>query len=183
MDWPARLLTSAVRRMSVERSEWGAAMLAELTQLQQPYERWRFALGCTRVALCVPRRGRLFQLIGNSTMKNIASSPGASALVSVLFTTPFLFLNTIVANRIDPFFSLLRPGLHTSPQEYVLLPLVLLLLPAGAFIALRPMLGQRKFYIVNSLLAAVLLIAFAAISYGLGMDIYRCEILQIPGCD
>lgn len=59
MDWPAQLLTSAVRRMPVERGEWGAAMLAELATLQQPFARWRFALGCAWVALFPPRQRHL----------------------------------------------------------------------------------------------------------------------------
>ena len=116
-------------------------------------------------------------------MKDITTKPTAAALLGALFVVPFLLLNAIVAARIEPFFSLLRPGLHTSPQEYVLLPVVLLLVPIGAFIALRPMLRHRRLYVVNSLLAILLLVGFAAIAYGLGMDIYRCEILQIPGCD
>lgn len=72
--------------------------------------------------------------------KNFSTNPKVAALTSLLFIVPFLLLNTIVANRIEPFFSLIRSGQHTSPQEYVLLPVVLLLLPLGAFIAIRPML-------------------------------------------
>jgi hypothetical protein len=48
-DIPRLLLTVAVRRMPVERREWGEAMLAELAQLQNKSTRWRFALGCARV--------------------------------------------------------------------------------------------------------------------------------------
>ncbi|MGH9753714.1 MAG: hypothetical protein ACREA2_13115 [Blastocatellia bacterium] len=54
---PRLLLTIAVRMMPAERREWGAAMLAELAQLQNPSTRWRFALGCARVALFPPRKG------------------------------------------------------------------------------------------------------------------------------
>lgn len=116
-------------------------------------------------------------------MKSIATKPGYAALVGMLCIVPFLLLNAIVATRTEPFFSLLRPGPHTSLQEYVLLPLVLLLFPLGALIAVRPLFRERKFYAVNSLLALFLLGAFAAIAFGLGMDIYRCEILRIPSCD
>jgi hypothetical protein len=55
MDWPEHLLTLAVRWMPAERGDWGAAMLAELATLQHPFARWRFSLGCTRVALFPPR--------------------------------------------------------------------------------------------------------------------------------
>ena len=48
-DMPRRLLTIAVRRMAVERGEWGAAMLAEFAHLQHPFTRWHFALSCMRV--------------------------------------------------------------------------------------------------------------------------------------
>lgn len=65
MDWPSLLLSFAVRRMPTERGEWGAAMLAELAQLQQPFARWRFALGCMRVALFLTRQ-RWLALIGGT---------------------------------------------------------------------------------------------------------------------
>jgi hypothetical protein len=36
---------------------------------------------------------------------------------------------------------------------------------------------------VNGVVAALLLAAFAMLSVGLGSDIYRCDVLQIPNCD
>lgn len=111
-----------------------------------------------------------------------------SALAGMSLLLPFALANAIVANRWEPFFSLIRPGLHTSPQEYVLLAVVLLLLPAGAMIALRPMMakepgGARSFYLINGVVAAVLLLAFIALAAGLGSDIYACDIMQVPNCD
>jgi hypothetical protein len=181
---PKLLLTLAVRRMPADRGDWGAAMLAELAQLQHPATRWQFALGCTCVALFPPGQGGLM----NNTIKTITTNSRAAALVGLLFIVPFALLNTIVANRIEPFFSLIRPGIHTSPLEYILLPIVLLLLPVGAFIAIRPMLRKgadvkRKLYLVNCTLATLLVIVFVLLSVGLGSDIYRCDILQIPNCD
>lgn len=88
MDVPRLLLAAAVRRMPSERREWGEAMLAELAQLQHPYARWRFALGCARVALFPPRQGGLFQTIMNNSTKNI----GAAALISLILVAPFAFL-------------------------------------------------------------------------------------------
>jgi len=82
---PERLLTAAVRRMPAERREWGAAMLAELAQLQHPSTRWRFALGCTRVALFPPRKGGLLQTI---MMKSIVTTLGAVALIGFLLVQP-----------------------------------------------------------------------------------------------
>lgn len=51
MDWPERLLLSAVRRMPAMRREWGAAMVAELACVRRSPDRWRFAIGCARTAL------------------------------------------------------------------------------------------------------------------------------------
>lgn len=122
------------------------------------------------------------------TMKSIATNPKSAALVGLLFIAPFVLLNAIVGSRIEPFFSLIRPGIHTSPFEYFLLVIVLLLIPAGSFIAIRPIFqrraeGKQTFYLVNIILAAFLLFAFIMLSVGLGSDIYRCDVLQIPNCD
>lgn len=122
------------------------------------------------------------------TMKNITTNPKSAALAGLLFIAPFVILNTIVASRIEPVFSLIRPGIHTGPYEYPLLFIVLLLIPVGSFITIRPIFqkgtqGTRKFYLVNVLLAAFLLIVFIMLSIGLGSDFYRCDVLQIPNCD
>jgi hypothetical protein len=84
MDWPARFLSFAVQRMSAERAEWGAAMLAELTQLQHPATRWQFALSCTRVALFPPPQpgGR------NVMLKELLFTLTATALIGGLLLWP-----------------------------------------------------------------------------------------------
>ena len=46
LDLPARLLAAALRCMPVQYHDWGIAMQAELAQISQPLERWRFAAGC-----------------------------------------------------------------------------------------------------------------------------------------
>jgi len=122
------------------------------------------------------------------TMKTITTNPKSAALTGLLSIVPLIVLNKIVGDRIEPFFSLIRPGIHTSPMEYVLLPIVLFLLPVGAFIAIRPMLRngadvKRKLYLVNCILATLLLIVFVLLLVALGSEIYRCDILQIPNCD
>lgn len=53
---PERWLAAAVRCLPADRAEWGAAMMAELDEVETA-ERWRFALGCTRVALFPPSKG------------------------------------------------------------------------------------------------------------------------------
>lgn len=90
-DLPRLLLAIAVRMMPMERREWGAAMLAELERLQNPFTRWRFAMGCARVALCSPLQafqGGLLQITMSKTVKSI----GASALIGLILVGPFAFL-------------------------------------------------------------------------------------------
>jgi hypothetical protein len=52
-DRPARLLARAVRGLPGDRAGWGTAMVAELGQVGVARERWRFSLGCVRVALAL----------------------------------------------------------------------------------------------------------------------------------
>jgi hypothetical protein len=121
-------------------------------------------------------------------MTGTTTNPTLAALSGVLLALPFVAMNTIVANRIDPFFSLIRPGIHTSLREYVLLFIVVILNPVAAFLAARPMLhkvadGKRHVYVVNAILATLLFTAFVVLSAALGSGIYRCDILGIPNCD
>ncbi|MFF9016852.1 hypothetical protein ACF09C_28265 [Streptomyces sp. NPDC014870] len=51
MDPPERLLTAAVAALPERRREWGAAMAAELTEVEGRAERWRFALSSVRATL------------------------------------------------------------------------------------------------------------------------------------
>jgi hypothetical protein len=88
-DAPRWLLTIAVRRMPAERAEWGEAMLAELAQIQNPSARWRFALGCIRVALFPPRKVGLLQIIMKHKMDGIITAFGSAALLSLIFVLPF----------------------------------------------------------------------------------------------
>jgi hypothetical protein len=55
MDGPARLLAAAVATLPADRRDWGSAMTAELAQVPDRRERWRFATGCARTALFPPR--------------------------------------------------------------------------------------------------------------------------------
>ncbi len=56
-DMPAVVVGWAARLISVDRAEWGRAMLGELGQYQG-LARVRFALGCVVAALGLPRRDR-----------------------------------------------------------------------------------------------------------------------------
>ena len=57
-DSPARLLAAAIATLPEDRRDWGAAMTAELAQVPTRPGRWRFALGCARVAIFLPRSNR-----------------------------------------------------------------------------------------------------------------------------
>lgn len=110
------------------------------------------------------------------------------AILGFLFILPFLLLNLVVVFRLQPLFSLIRPGIHTSTLEYILLVTSILVMPLGALIAFSPMLktninNQRNFYIFNSVVVAVLLVIFLVLAGVLGQEIYQCDVLQIPNCD
>ena len=51
MDGPAWLLSAAGAMLPADRREWGAAMAAELAQVEGGAARWRFAAGCARAAV------------------------------------------------------------------------------------------------------------------------------------
>ncbi len=120
---------------------------------------------------------------------NSRPSPGnKAALIGFLLMLPFFALNAIVVSKLEPFYTLIRPGLHTSPAESVLLNAVLILFPIAFFITLRPMLrrgydGKYHFYIINALLGAVILAVTVLIWGGLAQDVISCDILKIPNCD
>lgn len=120
--------------------------------------------------------------------RGMTGKPGLAALGGLLCLAPFAVANAIVAKQVEPFFSWIRPGPHTSPQELVLLAIVLCLMPVGAYVAARPLWrrdanGRRRFLAVNAGTAALLVVVFGVLSIGLGSEIYRCEILRVPYCD
>ena len=101
---------------------------------------------------------------------------------------PFFAANAVVANRVEPFFSWIRPGPHTSAFEYVLLPVTLGLIAVGVVIAVRPLFerGARpgaRTYILNGGVGVLMLAAFLILSFALGSEIYRCDVLGTPNCD
>ena len=128
MHWSKLLLTLAVRQMPAERGEWGAAMLAELAQLQQPRRRWQFAWGCARVALFPPRRGGCLM---NDRMKHCRTTFGIAALFSLLIVVVNTFLLFMTDNPET------HPGLHEFQfyldffRGWLLSTLVLVLIVSG----------------------------------------------------
>lgn len=125
-------------------------------------------------------------------MTNITTNARAAALIGFLLTLPFMLLNTIASNQIEPLATLFKintaGGFWDHPIGHISASIALLLLPCGAVIAMRPMFqkgaaGKRKFYWLNILLALLLLGLFVLIAGALLEEIYRCNVLQIPNCD
>ena len=58
LDGPAWPLAAAAAMLPDDRRDWGAAMAAELAQVQDRPARWRFAAGCARTAVFPPRDHR-----------------------------------------------------------------------------------------------------------------------------
>jgi hypothetical protein len=58
LDGPGWLLAAAVATLPADRRDWGAAMAAELAQVQGRAARWRFAAGCARAAVFPPGDSR-----------------------------------------------------------------------------------------------------------------------------
>jgi hypothetical protein len=56
-DIPAAVVGWAARLLSIDRAQWGQAMLGELGQYQG-FARWRYAVGCAVAAIGLPRRRR-----------------------------------------------------------------------------------------------------------------------------
>jgi len=177
MDGPNLLLAAAVRGMPSERCEWGAAMLAELAGLQNPSTRWRFALGCARVALFPPRKGGLLQTMRNHTMKSILKTLGAAALISFTLTLPFAILdfrfNTVSKQN--------APGLIVLFGLLWLLPTAFIVILAPIVRAIRA--GDSVLAHPVTFLFRVAFLALLAIMWGgLLIDQLPC-FLGVPNCD
>ncbi|HSV65041.1 MAG TPA: hypothetical protein VLJ59_03910 [Mycobacteriales bacterium] len=74
-DAPERLLAAAVTLLAADRAEWGRAMVGELAGLTTRSARWRFVLGCARVAVFAPP-GR--DAHGRTIVAGVAAAVAAS---------------------------------------------------------------------------------------------------------
>jgi hypothetical protein len=121
-------------------------------------------------------------------MRSITSNPLSAALVGLLFVLPFVLLNMLVRMQYGPLLSYMRPDSHTSILEIGLLVFVLLLILVGAIVAAGPLFrqgadGKRRLHLLNIVVAFLLLTMFIVLLVGIGKEIYRCDILNIPKCD
>ena len=116
--------------------------------------------------------------------KLLQLNPNLAALVGLLSFVPFFVLNAIITNRIEPIYSLIKPEGGMNLLEYIVLSIVLLFMPVGAYITLRPMIGKkRKVYPTNIIVIVLLLLIFSLLVFVLGSEIYVCDILRQPNCD
>jgi hypothetical protein len=100
VDWPRRLLASAVGLMPEDGRGWGSAMLAELDAIAGRVERLRFGAGCLRIALFPPAPAQ-----GSHPWLDAARrlSPGCGALSILLPVTgpALLCIGTIVIGGLE----------------------------------------------------------------------------------
>jgi hypothetical protein len=79
LDGPGWLLAAAAATLPADRRDWGAAMTAELVQVQDPAARWRFAAGCARAAVFPPR--------GHRAGVGVAGAVAAAAIAATALAT------------------------------------------------------------------------------------------------
>jgi hypothetical protein len=84
---PERYLGAVVRLLPASRRQWGRAMQAELAAIDGASERWRFVLGCTRVAALPPARP--------GVVPALAVAAGAAGVVAGEFALAGLVGQTI----------------------------------------------------------------------------------------
>lgn len=132
------------------------------------------------------------RIVSSMTMTNIASRPRTAALAGAFFAMPFMFLNMVVARQQEPFYSWMRYwGLNNVGgfgAGFYVISAVLLLLPAGAFVAVRPLFRRqegkkRQWCVLNLAVAAVLVAGFVTLTAVIGEEVYRCDVLKLENCD
>ena len=102
--------------------------------------------------------------------------------IGIIFSLPFFILNLLVVFG-TPILKILRPETHTTGYEQILILGLVFVIFIGGVVSLYPVVKTRRLMVLN-ILTAVLFIGFSIMAgYGLGVDIYHCDILQIPNCD
>lgn len=116
-------------------------------------------------------------------MKNFSTEPKLALFLGIFFALPFFILNALVAINAPAVLKLLRPDAHTTGSEQILIFGLISLVCIGGLISLYPAIKTRRLVILN-IVVGVLLIGFSVMAgYGLGIDVYHCNILKIPNCD
>ena len=105
---------------------------------------------------------------------------GQMLILSIL---PFLVLNTIVSQQIQPMLGWMRPTGHTSLPELVLLGVSLMWAGYGAMRIMLPIRVSPPWSIVRIVGGVGLFALVLMLTYVVGEEIYRCDIIREPNCD
>lgn len=115
------------------------------------------------------------------------------ALIAALLVVPAFLLTISVHLHIEVVEvfvkSLLMPdGERPSVFGKVVMAGVLASMPIALLVSLWPMFekgvdGKRRFFVVNGVLAALLLLLMYPTFGGLIKDFWNCDVLRIPNCD
>jgi hypothetical protein len=105
---------------------------------------------------------------------------GRITIISVL---PFLLLNSIVSQQLQPMLNWLRPSGHTSGIELLALGASLLWCGIGAISLIWPFRQTSSWAIIRTTMGVVLLSLVVLLMITIGDEIYRCDILREANCD
>jgi hypothetical protein len=94
LDGPAWLLAAAAATLPADRRDWGAAMAAELAQVQGGAARWRFAAGCARAAAFPPHGQRA--AVGVAGALAVAATAAAALAAGAALPAGRVFAPTFV---------------------------------------------------------------------------------------
>lgn len=96
---------------------------------------------------------------------------------------PFFIANALVLMQAELFLSFLRPLGQTTGYEQVLVLALIALVGVGGVVAFLPILKDMHLYAVNAAVGVALVVFALFAGYGLGIDVYHCDVLKIPNCD
>lgn len=106
-----------------------------------------------------------------------------SGQILILSILPFWVLNTIVSQQIQPLLGWMRPTGHTSWPELVLLGMSLMWAGYGAVRIIQPIRRASSWSIVRMIGGFGLFALVIVLTYVIGEEIYRCDIMRQLNCD
>jgi hypothetical protein len=170
------------RRFAAEMEQTFADMLADRRASGRPVTPFLASIYFDTTA------GLINERITDTLRPGLADRPRCAALLGVLSAAPLVGLNFVVMHRLDPLFTMIRPGEHTGPFELPILLGSIALLPVGAALALIPAWraargAPRRFPALNIAIAVLLLAGFAPLMAEFSSEVVRCDVLHVPNCD
>lgn len=106
-----------------------------------------------------------------------------SSQILILSILPFWVLNTIVSQQIQPMLGWMRPTGHTSWPELVLLGMSLMWAAYGAVRIIQPIRVSAPWSMVRIIGGFGLFAFVIVLTYVIGEEIYRCDIMRQLNCD